>query len=182
MKKTDTELAGGLLFVLFFFLLPNFLFQTHHYIAQGLLVTLSDYNLFFCTAPCSVINESEGVCVCLRGWLKIERLKDVEMKRFRGKETNSIYTVVSACSSYSCFEGESSKTVLLAHSKSRQRREKRDLKEEKWGGGMLKEAHGRQGESRAERGWKANWFIWERGREIKAENEREKRANEGINQ
>lgn len=46
------------MFVLFF-LLP--IFQTHHCIAQGLLVTLSDYNLFFCTAPCSVINESEGV-------------------------------------------------------------------------------------------------------------------------
>lgn len=30
----------------------------------------------------------------------------------------------------------------------------------------------------AERGWKGNYFI----REIKAENEREKRANEGINQ
>lgn len=69
------------------------------------------------------------------------------MKSFTGKETNSIHTVVSAFSSNGCFEGESSKTVLLAHSESKRRREKRDLKERKGGGGMLKEAHGRQGES-----------------------------------
>ena len=81
------------------------------------------------------MNETEGVYMCMRGrWLKKnERLKDAEMKRFRGKETNSICRAVSACSNYSSFEAQSSRTVLLAHPGSRRRREKRDLKEGKWG-------------------------------------------------
>lgn len=55
------------------------------------------------------------------------------MKRFRGNKTNSICTAVSACSNYSSFEAESSKSVLLAHPESRRRREKEIRKRENRG-------------------------------------------------
>lgn len=72
------------------------------------------------------------MCLCARGEggykkqneRKIERCKDAKMKRFRGKDTNSICTAVSACSNYSSFEAESSKSVLLAHPDRRRRRER----------------------------------------------------------
>lgn len=74
------------------------------------------------------------------------------MKRFRGKETNSICTVASACSNYSSFEAESSKTVLLAHPESRRRREKRDLKEGKRAVVCCERHMDKGKESQAERG------------------------------
>lgn len=83
---------------------------------------LSDYNLSLCAALlCVRLSVCVHVCACVGGGgggFKYEKLKDAEMKRFGAKETSSICTGVSACSNYSRFEAESSKTVLLAHPES----------------------------------------------------------------
>ncbi len=122
--------------------------------------------------------------MCLWGrWLKNERLKDAEMKRFREKETNSICTAVSACSNYSSFEAESSKTVLWPILRAgREEREGR-FESGKMGGDMLREEHGRgEDESWAEgEGERVTGSFEREGKSDKAMNEREERANEGIN-
>lgn len=128
------------------------------------------------------MNEAEGVCVYVRVREVVKEMKDWKIQRWKGSEGKtqtpsaqpSQHVPITAALKQSparrCFW-----PILGAGGDERKRFERG-----KTGGGVLREAHERgEGESRAERGQGDNLFIWERGRLIKTENERERKGQWG---
>ena len=108
---------------------------------------------------------------------EIERCRDEKVQRERDKlHLHSRLSMFQLQQLWSTVQQDRAFGPSWEQEETREKRFERG----KMGGGTLREPHGRgEAASRAERGWKGNWFIWERRGEIKAENEKEKKGHWG---